>query len=513
MNRLAALAVLIAAACGRPGSDGTDREKMLITTTSGTNWGGTPVVQPIIPSDSRGNNQNAFNNLAWQQFIALNWVADPNYAGQPDTTALPASFGMPLDQRPVVWESFKEASEVFQANAAPPRPWRAPRGLPAAMAEFAGNSNLKATSRHGLKGLYAPSKFTGGPQLDLSEFQEAFARGAWLTAQAKMNNYITLFEKRLNEDEFNYINMNHLYDADIQQQFAADSGINLPDGSAAFASYGTVGAIEVKAAWIQLNDSTLWPLFKTSKAYVTYPSATGPTTPALVTVGLVALHIIRKTPNAQQFAWSTFEHVNNAPSIADIQKKTLKAWYTYFNAACDSLTDPYRCVQNHQPVPGKDSYSSPVQVVRTTPISSTTANNIMALNANTWATIAAANPQSVFLNYQLVNVLWPNNNTSIPKGDTIPLTDGGATPPQAQQPVANTVLETYHQNIFCLACHASAAIAQPGASRTLIRVRTRGTQLTKAFSTTDTPQIASDYSFLFSEAQSKPTANKVGPKR
>ncbi|MCW0216909.1 MAG: hypothetical protein OJI67_01190, partial [Prosthecobacter sp.] len=30
-------------------------------------WGGVPVVEPIMPPDSRGNNQTAFNNLAWQQ--------------------------------------------------------------------------------------------------------------------------------------------------------------------------------------------------------------------------------------------------------------------------------------------------------------------------------------------------------------------------------------------------------------------------------------------------------------
>jgi hypothetical protein len=485
-------------------------------TPTPTPWSGIPVVQPIIPPDSRGTNQNAFNNLAWQQFIALNWVADPNSPGQPDSSVPPSAFGTQGDTRPLVWESFKEASEVFQPNAQPPSPWNAVREVPTALKSRSETSALKATSAFGIKALIGVSKFAGGPQLDLSEFQEAFAGGSWLTAQAKMNNYLTLYEKRLNQDEFNYINLNQLYNAANQAPFAKSKGLNLPDGSAAFSSYGTIGAIEVKGAWIELDDQSLWPLFKISQAYVSYPSANGPTPPKLVTVGLVGLHIIRKTPNAQQFVWSTFEHVNNSPSTTDLQKKTLKAWYTYYNASCDPTSDPYKCAQNHQPKPGTDPYTAPVQVVRTTPISTATVNNIAALNTNTWATIGRANPKSVFLNYQLVNVLWPNNNTSIPAGATTPLTDGNAQPTEKQQPVANTVLETYFQKNYCLACHTSAPIASTGTSTKTVAVKRpphRPTPPPRQLSTasaspTPTPPLASDYSFLFGEATT-PTPSPV----
>lgn len=470
-------------------------------------WGGVPVVEPIMPPDSRGNNQTAFNNLAWQQFITLNWLADPANPGEPDPNASPADFGAPTDSRPVVWESFKEASEVFRPGAEPPTPWGSARTLPTAFLSLKGSHQLKATSSLGIKGLFAASKFSGGPQLDLSEYTEAFTNGAWLTAQPMMNNYMTLFEKRLNEDEFNYINDNQLYDATIQNQFAVMPGINLPDGSQAFASYGTVGAIEIKAGWIQLDDPTLWPQFKISQAYVSYPTDGGaPTPPKLVTVGLVALHIIRKTPNAQQFAWSTFEHVNNAPSVTDIQKKTLKAWYTYFDLNCDPSTSYYKCQQNKQPVPGTDPYNAPIQVVRTTPISTTSTNNIALLNSNTWNTITAANPKSVFLNYQLVNVLWPNANTSIPAGATIPLTNGNAQPPEAQQPVANSVLETYHQDINCLSCHTYAPVASATSAKRVLKIMRSGMAVKKV--SAEAATLASDYSFLFSEAKTKTAAQK-----
>src|ERR1041385_461559 len=116
-------------------------------------WPGTPVVTPTIPPDSRGTNQNAFNNLAWQQFIALNWVADPNSPGQPDPSVSPSAFGTQGDTRPLVWETFKEASEVFQPNAQTPSPWTAPRALPAALKANAKNNKLQATSKFGVKGL------------------------------------------------------------------------------------------------------------------------------------------------------------------------------------------------------------------------------------------------------------------------------------------------------------------------------------------------------------------------
>lgn len=247
-----------------------------------------------------------------------------------------------------------------------------------------------------------------------------------------------------------------------------------------------------------------WPLFKISKAYVSYPSASGPTPRKLVTVGLVGLHIIRKTPNAQQFVWSTFEHVNNDPSTADIQNKTLKAWYTYYNPNCDTSTDYYHCAVNHQPQPKKDPCTAPVQVVRVTPLSNSTIHGIVALNESVWATIRAANPSSVFLNYQLVNVLWPNDNSRIPVGVTIPLTDGSAQPPAAQQPVADTALETYHQNINCLACHATAPVASTATSKTLLVVkRQAGAQNPSTPAAPASATLASDYSFLFAEAQTK----------
>src|SRR5437763_13489978 len=104
--------------------------------------------------------------------------------------------------------------------------------------------------------------------------------------------------------------------------------------------------MELKASWVALPDPSQWRYFKTSKAYIVGPDPK--ILPRLVTVGLVGLHIIHKTAKAPQFVWATFEHVNNAPSTADIQNNTLLPWYTYFNRNCDRQADHYQCSPNAQ---------------------------------------------------------------------------------------------------------------------------------------------------------------------
>ena len=456
-----------------------------------------PTVSTLLPSDMALTTQQDANCFAWQEFIALNWLADTTTCQANQQT--PASqFGQANNTSPVAWETYKEASEVFQSGAEPPTNWCSQQPFPLNLTR-AKVTNLKQTSPHGFKVLSSISKDAGNPIVKLSNFQQA-GDNSWVTAQS---NYVALYEVRLNLDEFNYINLNTLYNATVQQTFVQNPGINLPDGTTQFSQYGKTGAIELKAAWIELDDSSLWPYFKTSQAYVVYPWA--PTTPKLVTVGLVGLHIIHKTAKGQQFIWATFEHVNNAPSTTDISSKTLKPWYTFYNANCNPSADHYKCQpnaqvsQNYFPKNPPDPYQAPIQVVRTTPISTISTNNIAGLNQYVWGQISKANPTSVFLNYQLVNVLWSNNNTPISAGSQVPLTQGDPQPNPGVQPVANTTMETYLQSNTCLDCHAYAPIApltQGKARKTINVLQESKTRKLQAAS----PSYASDYSFLFSRA-------------
>lgn len=435
-----------------------------------------------VPKDIALTRQADANCFAWQEFIALNWAASSAMRGQPDTSVPPSQFGDPNDQRPVVWETYKESDEVFLANAQDPGTWNS----------WPAGGNVKVLG--GMK-----SEFDPEPILDLSDIGQASLGSPWLTAQSKI---LTLYERRMNEDEYNYIVGNKLYNADVQQTFVQKPGINLPDGTATSAAYGPLGSIETKAAWLELPNPADWPRYKISKAVVTYPGQKAKT----VVVGLVGLHIIHKTALGQQFIWATFEHKQNSPDRTQVANKTLNPPYTYYNPSCDPKTDYYKCQENANPSTydnGKNPYDAPIQVVRETPIASRPNDDVAGLNEYVWAQIAAQNQDSVYLNYELVNTLWSNQNTPIQAGAHAPLIAAELSPGASQEPVANTTMETYVQSQTCLSCHASATIAsiKPVTSTKIFDPAKAGTP-----ATAQNP-YAADYSFLLNNAQ-QPKANK-----
>ena len=451
---LVLLAVIVAAAAWPPGAAGQG-------TFSGCS--DPPAVTAAIPADAAAMDQADVNCFAWQQFIALNWPADPSTCAA-DPTRTAAEFGEPGDTAPAVWETYASPAAVFLPDAAEPAGWCSPAG--------------------GTKRLSRLSKFSPATPLALDDVDEAEPSTAWLTAQS---GTLTLYEIRMNEDEFTYIVENTLYDADKQEEAASGPGISLPDGSD-----GGTGAIELKAAWLELDDPADASRYKTARAAVTYPGQQ----PKTVTVGLVGLHIIHKTRLAQQFVWATFEHVDNAPSTEDISNGTLRPKYTYYDHGCDPSNDHYKCRANATPLPTRDPYDAPVQVVRENPLDSGPENDIEGLNQVVWKEIGDANPDSVYLNYQLVNVLWPNSSSTIPPGSRVPLTPGDPQPEEDEEAVTNTTLETYVQSNTCLDCHVHAPIAATGSPTPLLNVDAPADPA-------NTP-YASDYSFVFMRAQVKP---------
>lgn len=468
-----------------------------------------PTISPTLPADSALSSQADFNCFGWQEFIALNWKASPTQAGQPDPSAGPSTFGTPStdgDSPAVVWETYMADSQVFLPNGAPPPPFGTKGSLPTACTEgtAAAEAKLVAPKRSkdrfttGYHVLMNTSKFA--PALvrslkarslattnDLSEIIQA-GTNSWLTAQ---NGEITYYEIRLNEDEYSYIKNNKLYDANCQWQAVqpGHAGVLLPAGKTG--SSTVIGAIEVKAAWLPLKDPALYSQYLTAQAVTVNPDGSCQS----IVVGLVGLHIIHKTSNAKQFAWATFEHVNNDPDVNQVQAGGLSA-YTYYNPNCNKATDPYQCAVNTQPPPCGTSttppcnYAAPMQVVRTNPLP----NDVVTLNNYVHSEIQKANANSVFRNYQLVNVMWPNNNTTVQPGATTPLTAGNPQPPTTQGGLANTTMETYFQTMpACLNCHVYASISSN--------------------SSHGSTNFASDYSFLFLLAQSpaNPPANECAP--
>jgi hypothetical protein len=418
-----------------------------------------PRIAPLLPDEiAPVLDQENVDCFAWQELVALGWPASQHEPGEPDADAPATRFGEPGDARRMVFQTYKDVADVFLPGAREPAPWSSRPAPPAACA--ADPAIARAVAE-------------GAPVLDATD--EAGVRApAWLTAQSGKNVY---FEIGVNRDVFEYVRREGLYDA--RRQLAAvqpgGRGIGLPSGQTA---YGHEGAIEVKSAWLELDDARLAARYATTDAVLREP-ASGRC--RLARMGLVGLHIVHKTEAAQQWTWATFEHEDNAPDHLEVERGALASAYTFYPSSCAPASAP-ACQPNRKPecaIGACDPRSQPVAVVREVSI----APEVQRLNEAMSRLIAEANPRSVWRHYRLVDVMWPASGEVVPPGREAPLTHGGAQPPA----LANTTMETYVQTgdarKNCLDCHAQASVAPTAPTSAAL-----------------TPAWASDYSFIFQRA-------------
>lgn len=485
-----ASALVVAVACQREQTSGSNvtsgltvaeppaviNTDLVAGQASGGVGGCAPPISSALPFDLAQSSQDSVNCFAWTSFIALNWPADPTQNGVPDPNTTANKFGDPADLTPTVWESFKPVQEIFLPKAAAPALWNSPSTLPS----VCGTSSLGGVGGSSGVVLQMTSKASGGVATsDETLSDEMQATHQMLIDQA--SNPVR-FEKRVNQDEFDYIVNNQLYDADQQYQVATTTGLVLPGSvSPSGGNAGTAGAIEIKAAWRQLDNvpANLLGRYKKVMAYL-YDPASG-TCDGPHTMGLIALHILRKTATLPHLMWSTFEQVDN---VDDGLTRPTGTPYNLYNPACSSApgvvstSTATPCAVNQPPSSSSPPYA-PVQVQREVPIP----QPIQVLNTSVQTLIHSTNQYSVWQYYQLINVLWPQNGGTDPARNAswpISLFDSGFIDvgPQA---LSNSALETYVQTTTCTSCHVDAAIAP-------------SKQATCA------PKLASDFSFVFDDA-------------
>jgi hypothetical protein len=452
-------------------------------------------VAPTMPSDfvPKGAIDFQFSAtcFAWHEFIYLNWKSGAGSV--PDPAASPAEFGAPVtdpENAPTtVWESYADPDVVFGTHV----------GLLA-----------KTYAKPGIMVLSATSK-GDGDDVHLSGFHQAFTLG-WLTSR---NHDLTFYQERIDNDERDYILGNGLTTAKGQALCVqSPGGLNLPDGTNDRDCKGNVhpygqhlGAIELKAAWIELHDPARYPKYLIARATLVYPNGTAP---RQAVVGLVGLHIIRKLNNAKPFMWATFEHVDNDPDATPYPKTptteapgaspTSTPVWTYYDSACKTNcavnAGATPCAFGMHP-PACQPYLIATQTQRVSPVSTFAA----AATTTFRAALGRAGAQgSVFEHYRLIDMQWPTNPHAaapLPRA-TIPLTMGAPAPTNA--PVANTTMETYAQGASCMDCHTSATIATPHAAgtRSTILLARPGSPAFKALRSSGA--YASDYSFVFRKA-------------
>ncbi|MEA3061780.1 MAG: hypothetical protein QOJ94_1561 [Sphingomonadales bacterium] len=498
-------AAMALAGCDRTGPSGQQGDIHNASASTGGSPcpnGAAPQLAPTLPL-SAGNSAAAgagasVDCFAWQSFIALNWPTAPG--------ATAKDFGKPRDPNPTVWETYREAAEVFGGKSSAPQ---------------AG----------GVKQLSRISKFG---TIDLSDIFQAGSGHHWLTSQ---RGDVTHYEIRLNDAEYKFITQPNFDLRTRAGQLACASqvgkpdpethppsghigGMTLPSGSvfgwidtdctgsqATFSGPDRVGSIEIKAAWIRLpDDHSLDYRYKTATARIWDPRTRKSVT---ATVGLVGLHILRKTTGAQQWLWATFEQIDNSPDEGGTNgwspprlptqgQRKPSPGYTYFNPDCDPSKNAYKCVHNAPPTPcllGStkcDPYDAPMQVTRLNPVDDT-ANTVTGY---VWGLLARQAPSSVFNYYRLINVQWPKKSVRLQAQSRLPLPMGDPVPAGAKggkgQIVANTSLETFQQSsASCMDCHANyASIATPK----LLQTGGNGLRLITRQSA---GAYASDYSFIF----------------
>lgn len=338
---------------------------------SGQDSNSIPNKYAVLPPDITEQSQAAADVFSWQSFIAMNWPADSHNCG-PDTTGGTTILS---GKGPVVWETYLSTDQVFVSSPATPAQWctggnaqNALRLLPPTVQDLARRTGV-------YRFVHRISKFPNGLQQ---------AVGGPLVDQ---NGRFARYEVRVNQDEYNYIVKNVLWDTAGQQQFVrAGKKVVMPAGAT---TYGSVGAMEFKAAWKVLGAGDDTTRFYRIRAIV-YNDDTGAVSPGPnpVTLGLVGLHIAHKTATQRNWVWSTFEQVDNLTK-------------SFAKPHCDT------CKPN-QPLPGPNyvelspngqPLNPPTQVVRVNKVEDPFADSINRY-------FRKLLKGSVWEHYQLVSTQW-----------------------------------------------------------------------------------------------------------
>jgi hypothetical protein len=401
------------------------------------------VLSPAIPGDitfggtvSLPALQKDFDILSWNSFISLNWPPDKNGAGDPTR-----KIGQNGDN-PTVWEDFSDVATVFLPDGATPK-WRAPEHVP---------DVCKTVYAPGMKIVTQVGKT---PTL-LTDTSEPFNTGPL----PDQNGVYSRFQIVVNKPMFDYILGNALYSRAGQKAFKGE--VKFPCGTNPTPpARGLEGAIMVKSAWKVISPAEK-ARFHAAEALVYTPASDNPKYPASCSkqlLGLVGLHIAHKTAGSSQWVWSTFEHVDNAPTEADVKSGHLKASYNYYDPRCPAAKCPPNQVPPRPWNPTQKS-SFHAQVVR---IDSFKGNEFApqsaaARNAEALPLLASVNPKSVWQNYELISTQWPTN-----PGGPCAAKPGDQLGTPAPIYLANTTLETYIQGMArnvsssCIECHNNAA--------------------------------------------------------
>jgi hypothetical protein len=308
--------------------------------------------------------------------------------------------------------------------------------------------------------------------LTLTEITQA-GSGFGLYAQNKSQVY---YDMSVNQTMYNYVNTNMLYNATCFNAGVTAKDIHMPPTVSTDTSDES---IELKTAWLPM----------TSCNPKQYHCITALINGQKSTVGLIGIHIVHKLPDHQEWIWSTFEHVDNAPDCTQVTNPPagysnwnfFKPGFVATGSACPACNnDGTSCSALTQCNVNVSEPQLP-NICRVTPLATVTCNsgdtnlnddpnNTACLNASVQNILGSG---SVWSNYQLVGTIWFKPGMSAPdsSGQTPPsgqsivgnLPTGGST-----QMLANSAMETYTQapdvDPNCFSCHTNTFKAYSASS-------------------------------------------------
>ena len=428
-----------------------------------------PPLQPIMPlafdemHDPEAQ-QAEFYDFMWQSFIAVNWPADPDgRRGQPDMDSsildMTGSGDLPL----TVWETYKEPSEVFTkpeywAEAAE---WNSPRFRP--------GSNTGA--RHLLGYLEGLTEYA-------TDYNQPYFFDEKTGPLIDQNGGYVRYEVAFNEAFFTYIRHFGYYNADeqaraVQAYLAGDRSESAfqrpPHGNPAelgrggylhaLPEYARQGLVDVKAAWRVLDPAKGDRLERYLHRNIIVDDYG-----TEETMGLVALHILRWTPNGYDpetgkqggYVASTFEHVDNVR--ADFEPYPgLKP--SFNDGLPPSLEQAEYGFEGDIPTHAMELVPEPVDIYRVTPLPPA----VKAVNQKYQSELLnSGSEKSVFAYYELIGTQNPHPGNTF-KFDTVAERNlnGHQGPTTGKYSntnnLINAALESYTQkNFSCILCHSRA---------------------------------------------------------
>ena len=330
---LPALALLCAAslAIGLPGRAAVGQQNLSIAVNSTVPNelnppGGAPQATPSQAA--------AF---AWQEFIALNWPAGPQQ-GQPGQREAPSAtcrFGDPSSQCGLlVWETFRNKVEIFPGSdnpfmVMPPPGYPGPTGDPSfgydalPVYRYAPSASVVACDPAQAGG---PTPWINLDETDQITLASMYAGVVDTMSPGNSSPQLIRFLAKANRALYVYVAGNSTPPdsskqwwltipsdvVDATKAYLAEHKASPPPGSSTMVSVPD-GTIETKAGWRPLNPSevTSGRFHTQTVRFYEHRSTNTNYCYRDETWGLVALHIIQKTPSAPYFIYATFEQADN----------------------------------------------------------------------------------------------------------------------------------------------------------------------------------------------------------